>query len=59
MPSLYSAELGYVPRLSGHIKVVSWALLAMEILFRFVFGWGGVRRGSVTVLMRFKAGSLA
>lgn len=28
----------FVPRLSGHVKVISWALLAWETWFRFVFG---------------------
>lgn len=41
---LLFTELGYVPWFSGFIKVISWALLALEILFSFVFGWDGVRR---------------
>lgn len=38
----------------GTLRVISWALLALEILFSF--GWSGVR--SIIVLMRFKVSSL-
>lgn len=56
LPPLYCTELGSPqlwPGLSGHIKVISWALLALEVLF---FGWGGVR--SITGSMRFKVNAL-
>lgn len=39
--SFYCAELDYVPRLLGNIKVISWVLLALEILFSlFLVGVG-------------------
>lgn len=38
----------------GALRIISWALLALEILFSF--GWSGVR--SIIVLMRFKVSSL-
>lgn len=44
------AGLGFVTRLSGHIKVISWALLALEVLCHFVFGWDVARRGNCVVL---------
>lgn len=37
LSSFCCAELGYVLRCSGHIKVISWVLLALESLFSF--GW--------------------
>lgn len=39
----YCAELSYLPRLSGQIKVISWASLALKTWLSFVFGWKGVR----------------
>lgn len=53
--SFYCAELGSVLRLSGHIKVISWVLLALECLFSF--GWVVLWRGSFVLLMRFKVSS--
>lgn len=38
LSSFYCAELGYVFRLSEHIKLVSWVLLALESLFSFWLG---------------------
>lgn len=50
---LFTAPAGFRPGLSGHIKVISWALLALEVLF---FGWGEVR--SITGSMRLKVSAL-
>lgn len=50
---LFIAPAGFRPGLSGHIKVISWALLALEVLF---FGWGEVR--SITGSMRLKVSAL-
>lgn len=44
LPPFYCAELGDLPRLSGHIKkIISWASLALKTLLSFVFGWKDVR----------------
>lgn len=51
--SFHCARAGFRPGLSGHIKVISWALLALEVLF---FGWGELR--SITGSMRFKVSAL-
>jgi len=56
LSSFYCAVLGYVLRLSGHIKVISWVLLALESLFSFGWGCDG-ERGSFILLMRFKVSS--
>lgn len=45
-----------MPRFSGHIKIISWTSLVLEVLLHVVFGRSGVKRNRFTVLLRLKVG---